>query len=237
MERIDQYQQETAKLSAAELMSWAWERFGDDIALASSLGMEDQVLTHMLAKETPAMPIFTLDTGRLFEETYRLLHESRTRYELTYTVYFPNSGEVERMVREGGVNLFYDSVENRKRCCGVRKLEPLRRALNGLSAWVCGLRQDQSDARRAIAPVSWDEANGLFKICPLYDWTIDDVHRFLTDNNVPYNSLHDRGFLSIGCAPCTRAVQPGSDARSGRWWWETDNHRECGLHGAFGREG
>lgn len=232
MERLEELTSEIAEYSSAQIMSWAWRTFGSAVELASSLGIEDQVLTHLLAANAPEMRIFTLDTGRLFEETYRLLHETRSEYGVEYTIYFPDTQTVEQMVSDRGVNLFYDSVENRKLCCAVRKVEPLRRALTSLSAWVCGLRRDQSVDRNTVEPVAWDEANGLFKICPLFDWTSDDVLSYATDNNVPYNPLHDAGFLSIGCAPCTRAVEPGGDARSGRWWWEEDDHRECGLHSA-----
>jgi phosphoadenosine phosphosulfate reductase len=230
MERLTELRRQTGRLSPPELLLWAMETFGDAVAFATSLGMEDQVITAMIAAAAPSISIFTLDTGRLFEETYRLMDETRDKYGVVCNVYFPDAEAVESMVAEQGINLFYRSVDDRKLCCGVRKVEPLRRALAGLDAWICGLRRDQSTSRSSVDPIVWDEANGLYKISPLYDWSASEVREYIEANDVPYNPLHDRGFLSIGCAPCTRAVKAGEDPRSGRWWWESDEHRECGLH-------
>ncbi len=214
-----------------DVLAWALEHFGvDRVALASSLGAEDQVLTEMLLKIDPRASIFTLDTGRLPGETLDCLKSTETEYGFRYKIYEPDSGAVQKMVAEKGLDLFYESVENRKLCCHVRKVEPLGRALKGLKAWICGLRRDQSVTRADLSLVEWDTANGLCKINPLIDWTEKQVWDYIGANNVPYNKLHDRGYPSIGCAPCMRAVKPGEDIRAGRWWWESADKKECGLH-------
>ena len=184
----------------------------------------------MVVKIDPATKIFTLDTGRLFYETYELMEKTCLRYGISISVYFPEAGRVERMVTEKGINLFYGSVENRKECCHVRKVEPLRRAFEGLDVWICGLRRSQSITRADGQLVEWDEDNGLIKLNPLIGWSEDEVWSYIRENHVPYNTLHDKGFPSIGCQPCTRAVMPGEDIRAGRWWWENQDTRECGLH-------
>lgn len=213
-----------------EVLRWAGSTFGR-LAVASSLGAEDQVLTDIALRVDPSIRIFTLDTGRLFPETYDLMQRTAAKYGFSFDVRFPDSADVEPMVREHGPNLFYEGVELRKRCCFVRKVKPLRRALAGLDAWICGLRRGQSVTRTDLAPVEWDEQNDLVKINPLVDWSEEEVWSYIRDHDVPYNELHDRGFPSIGCQPCTRAVAPGEDPRSGRWWWESPEHKECGLHG------
>jgi len=200
------------------------------IALASSLGPEDQVLTHMLMQINPDITIFTLDTGRLFPETYDLLARTNARYKTRITVYFPDREHVENMVNEKGINLFYDSIDNRKQCCHIRKVEPLNRAFAHLDAWICGLRSEQSVTRRNLKRVEWDADHQLIKINPLINWTENMVWDFIRNHNIPYNTLHDKGFPSIGCQPCTRAIEPGEDQRAGRWWWENPDTRECGLH-------
>lgn len=214
--------------SAPQLLEWAVATYGDRLALASSLGAEDVVLIDLLSRITPRPRVFTLDTGRLPQETYQLMEEIERRYQLHLEVYYPDTRKVEEMVRRHGINLFYQSVELRKLCCQVRKVEPLERALSGLSAWITGLRRQQS-AYRSTVPKVETEAGGRVKINPLADWSHDDVWSYIREHNVPYNKLHDLGYPSIGCAPCTRAVQPGEDLRAGRWWWES-SHRECGLH-------
>lgn len=219
---------------AADLLAWAAERHAGRIAFASSLGLEDQVITHLIATNRLPIPVFTLDTGRLFDETYELIARTESRYGIRINVFAPETAAVEHMVSLHGVNLFRDSVAARKRCCEVRKLAPLRRALEGLDAWVCGLRREQSVTREAVSAVEWDEANGLLKFNPLHDWTEDQVRDFVRLHDVPYNLLHDSGMPSIGCAPCTRAIEPGDDVRSGRWWWESAMSRECGLHARVG---
>ncbi|MCL4324755.1 MAG: phosphoadenylyl-sulfate reductase [Candidatus Thermoplasmatota archaeon] len=216
--------------TAEEIVLWAAEKFGTKVALSTSYGAEDMVLMDMVKKVAPSMRVFTLDTGRLPEETYRLMSLARTRYALPVAVYFPDTSRVQEMVNTHGVNLFYDSVDSRKLCCQVRKVEPLGRAMNGLGAWVTGLRREQSTARAAVRKVEFDEGRpGVMKICPLADWTEEMVWDYIKKWDVPYNELHDKNYPSIGCAPCTRAIQPGEDKRAGRWWWESSS-KECGLH-------
>lgn len=218
-------------LSASEIIKWAIDNFGvKKIVFASSLGLEDQIITHLILSITKEVTIFTLDTGRLFQETYLTMDKTEQYYNFRYKVYFPNYKKVEKMVNEKGINLFYDSVENRKLCCYVRKVEPLKRALKGYKCWICGLRREQAYTRKNLEVIEWDSVNSLYKLNPLYNWTIEDVWKFIKDNKVPYNKLHDEGFISIGCAPCTRAVKEGEDIRAGRWWWESPDHKECGLH-------
>lgn len=224
----------TAGLSAESLLSWVARRLDRRVAFASSLGAEDQVLTHLISRVAPSIPIFTIDTGRLPQETYDLLEETRTRYGLPVEVLFPNPADVEPMVFEWGPNLFHRSVEDRKLCCHVRKVKPLERRLAGLEAWITGLRREQAVTRSDLQAVQWDEAHQLIKLNPLVDWTEDQVWDYIRARNVPYSRLHDRGYPSIGCAPCTRAVAPGEDIRAGRWWWEQPQHKECGLHVADG---
>ncbi|MDJ0840279.1 MAG: phosphoadenylyl-sulfate reductase [Acidobacteriota bacterium] len=234
-EQIEQWQAELAGADAARVIQWAARTFDGRITLASSLGAEDQVLTHLVAEPGRRIPVFTLDTGRLFEETYQLLADTRRRYNLDIRVYWPESEDVETAVRTGGPNFFRESVENRKHCCFIRKVKPLRRALAPFDAWITGLRRDQSASRDEVKVVSWDAGNNMVKINPLWNWDETRVHQFIETNRIPYNPLHDKGFPSIGCAPCTRAVQPGDEPRSGRWWWESESHRECGIHIVGGR--
>ena len=223
--------------SAEDVLADAARRFPDSVAFASSLGLEDQVLTAMIAEAKLDIPIFTLDTGRLYPETYDLIARTKERCGVTIHVYFPAAGEVEEMVDAGGVNLFRDSIEARKRCCEIRKVRPLRRAQIELDAWICGLRSGQGATRQKVAVAEWDDAADLVKINPLAAWDEARVWDYVRAHDVPYNPLHDAGFPSIGCAPCTRAVAPGEDARSGRWWWESAEHRECGLHHRTGPQG
>lgn len=213
-----------------EILKTASTAFPGRVALASSMGLEDQVLTHLIAEHSVKMRIFTLDTGRLFTEAYDLIARTEARYGLRIDVFSPDASQVEEMVSTHGINLFRDSIAARKRCCEIRKLRPLARALSGLDAWVCGLRKDQSITREGVSAVERDETNGLLKFNPLHDWTEEQVREFVTARDIPYNPLHDAGMPSIGCAPCTRSVEPGEHPRSGRWWWESAEHRECGLH-------
>jgi phosphoadenosine phosphosulfate reductase len=217
-------------LGPQDVVRLALERFGSKVALSSSFGAEDMVLIDMLMRVDRRARIVTLDTGRLPQETYNVMDATRERYGAAIEVFFPQADQVQAMVAEHGLNLFYHSVEARKLCCGVRKMEPLKRALTGLDAWITGLRREQSVTRTAVHKVEWDDSNGLVKINPLVEWTLDDVWTYIRQHNVPYNALHDRGYPSIGCAPCTRAVQPGEDQRAGRWWWEHPESKECGLH-------
>ena len=217
-------------MSAQDVLRLAVDTFGRGVALSSSFGAEDMVLIDMLMKIDQKARIFTLDTGRLPQETYNVIDATRQKYGATIEVFFPQPDAVQNMVAEHGMNLFYHSVENRKLCCGVRKMEPLRRALSGLDAWITGLRREQSVTRTAVHKVEWDEGNSLVKVNPLVDWSHDEVWTYIREHNVPYNALHDRGYPSIGCAPCTRAIQPGEHERAGRWWWENPESKECGLH-------
>ncbi|MEW5977940.1 MAG: phosphoadenylyl-sulfate reductase [Acidobacteriota bacterium] len=223
------------QLSQREILLWAIQSFGDKVAFSSSLGVEDQVLTHVIAESAPSMRIFTLDTGRLFPETYNLIEQTENRYRFKFEVYCPDATEVEAMVREHGINLFYRSTDLRKLCCGVRKINPLRRALRGLEAWITGLRRAQSVTRQEADVLEWDAQNDLIKINPLWKYTDQEVWDFVRSHDIPYNPLHNQGFLSIGCSCCTRAVRPGEDVRAGRWWWESPEHRECGLHLSNGK--
>ena len=222
---------------AEEVVGFFLEAYKGRIALSSSLSIEDQTLTDIIVKKGGAR-IFTLDTGRLFPETYPLIKElvqelidkTNLTYGILLEVFFPDYREVQRMVREEGINLFYNSIESRHRCCQIRKLEPLARAFKGLDAWICGLRREQSVTRKDMQTVEWDEQHQLIKVNPLISWTEQQVWDYIRQNHVPYNKLHDKGYPSIGCEPCTRAVKPGEDVRAGRWWWESPDHRECGLH-------
>ena len=216
--------------SAEEVISYFDKNFPGRIALASSMGAEDQVLTHMIRNINKDIRIFTLDTGRLFPETYDLIQKTRKKYGMTIEVFFPEKEEVEKMVNSKGINLFYESIENRKLCCNIRKKEPIKRALKGLDAWICGLRKDQSLDRFLTKLVEWDEVNGLMKVNPLVKWSSKDVWSYIKENEIPYNLLHEKGFPSIGCQPCTRATKEGEDFRTGRWWWEEKEKKECGLH-------
>jgi phosphoadenosine phosphosulfate reductase len=216
--------------SAQEVVGYFLKAYQGRIALSSSLSIEDQTLTDIIVTQDKNTRIFTLDTGRLFPETYQLIEKTNMTYGIKIEVFFPDYHEVQRMVREEGINLFYNSVESRHRCCQIRKLEPLKRAFQGLDVWICGLRREQSITRQDMQVVEWDEMHQLIKVNPLISWTEQQVWEYIKKHSVPYNKLHDRGYPSIGCEPCTRAVQPGEDVRSGRWWWESPDHRECGLH-------
>lgn len=216
--------------SPQEVLEWALNEFHPNIALAWS-GAEDIAVADMMIKINPEARIFTLDTGRLNPETYDLIDRVRDKYGIDIEVMFPSSAEVEEMVHSKGMNLFYKSVENRKLCCSVRKVKPLKRILSSLDAWVTGLRRDQAVTRTALNKVEIDDAfGGIVKVNPIADWSHEDVWDYIRKNDVPYNKLHDNGYPSIGCAPCTRAVKAGEDIRAGRWWWESPDTKECGLH-------
>ena len=229
---IAQLNEELQQATAETILTTVYEHFGDKIAFASSLGYEDQVLSAMIASQCKELVIFTLDTGRIFPETYDLIEKTNARYGLNIQIFFPEANLVEEMVNEKGINLFYDSIENRKLCCHIRKTIPLKRALFGLDAWITGLRRSQSVTRHNMQVVEWDEGNQLIKVNPLINWSEEEVLAFVKQHNVPYNTLHDKGFRSIGCQPCTRAVLPNEDLRAGRWWWELPEQKECGLHKA-----
>ena len=220
------------RASAETVLGWALDKFSPQIALACSFQAEESVLIDMMHRLRGSdFRVFTLDTGRLNQETYDCMDAVRARYGIAIEVYFPDPLEVETMVRSKGVNLFYNSVEDRQLCCAVRKLAPLNRALSGLSAWTTGLRRSQAFSRGTVRKVEVDnEHGGIAKINPLADWSSDGVWRYIRECNVPFNWLHTQGYPSIGCAPCTRAVKPVEDPRAGRWWWEESENKECGLH-------
>lgn len=227
---VKQKSQELENKSAEDVIRWGIEEFSPKIALANSLGAEDMVIVDILAKIDPNVRIFTLDTGRVFQENYDLIEKIDDKYGIKVEVYFPNTEAVEKMVKEEGINLFYKSVEQRKLCCNVRKIEPLKRALSTVDAWICGLRREQSVTRAQVDKVENDSMNNNIKINPLVDWSENEVWAYIKENDVPYSALHDKNFPSIGCRPCTRAVEPGEDVRAGRWWWESPESKECGLH-------
>ncbi len=202
------------------------------LALATSFSIEDMLLTDVVRSHVPEIEIFTLDTGRLPAETYELMQHVRDHYGDVVKVYAPDAASLERFVTEQGPNAFYRSVELRKQCCRIRKLEPLARALAGKAAWITGLRREQSVTRQGIEAKEWDELHGIYKFNPLLDWSEQEVWAYIRRFDVPYNKLHDQGYPSIGCAPCTRAISVGEDIRAGRWWWENPETKECGLHAA-----
>ena len=217
--------------SPEELLRWSMDQYGDKAGLASSFGMEDMVLIDMIAKLNGPITIFTLDTGRLHEETYELMDRVRSKYGLEIKTYFPDRDKVENLVRGKGFFSFRESVDNRKECCYIRKVEPLNRALGELKAWITGLRRSQGITRTDIPKVLEDADHPpLIKINPLADWSEEQVMNYIIENNVPINILHKKNYPSIGCAPCTRPVEQGEDNRAGRWWWENPEHKECGLH-------
>jgi phosphoadenosine phosphosulfate reductase len=204
--------------------------FPGKIIFTTSLGIEDQVITHLIFKNNLSIKVATLDTGRLFPQTYDVLSNTIIRYGKKIDVYFPDYADIEKMVTEKGPLSFYKSVENRKECCRLRKVVPLNRALTGMECWISGIRADQSDNRHSLDILEYDHTRNIYKFYPIFDWSYDDVKSYVKQNNIPYNQLHDKGYVSIGCEPCTRAVKPGEDFRAGRWWWENDGPKECGLH-------
>lgn len=221
--------QQIESASLPEALSLVAGLFPGEVVFSTSLGQEDQVITAAIGIQEIPIQIFTIDTGRLYNETYELLDKTIARYKQPIRVYFPEAARVENFVASKGINSFYESVENRKECCHIRKVEPLNRALQGAKVWVTGLRAQQSANRHDMPIIEWDETRQLYKFNPLIRWSYEEMMDYIEQNNVPYNSLHDKGFISIGCSPCTRAIEPGEDARAGRWWWEA-SQKECGLH-------
>jgi phosphoadenosine phosphosulfate reductase len=204
--------------------------FPETTIFTTSFGIEDQVITHKIYSNNLNIKVATLDTGRLFHQTYDVFSNTNSRYRKKITVYIPDFQDVEKMVSEKGPFSFYDSKENRIECCRLRKVVPLNRALSGMECWISGIRASQSDDRNQMDWLEYDDQRKLFRFYPLFGWSFEDVEKFIKENNVPYNSLHDKGYVSIGCEPCTRPVKPGDDFRSGRWWWENDGPKECGCH-------
>jgi len=219
----------TASLSLDETLAFLANEYKDKVVFSTSFGQEDQVITALIAKNSLPITIFTLDTGRLFQETYDVFHKTVKKYKVAIQTYFPEASQVENLLNTKGPNSFYESVENRKECCFIRKVVPLTKALKGNSVWITGLRAEQSENRNDLHLFEYDEKFEIIKFNPLLKWTLEEVQKYIDDNNVPQNSLHRKGFVSIGCAPCTRAIAPGEDIRAGRWSWES-SHKECGLH-------
>lgn len=217
-------------LSPVEGLRTLADLFPGKVVFSTSLGYEDQVITDLILTNDIPIRIFTLDTGRMFSETYSVWKKTNDRYGTHIEAFFPERTAEETLMTQKGPFSMYDSVENRKECCFIRKVEPLNRALAGQDIWITGIRAEQSANRQAMPSLEWDEAHHLFKFHPLMDWTFEQVKRYISEHHVPYNPLHDRGFVSIGCQPCTRAIQPGEDFRAGRWWWEDNSKKECGLH-------
>ena len=228
----EQIQQLNVKLDTPqETLTWALDNLHPRIAMASSFGAEDVAVIDMIMKINPKARIFSLDTGRLNQETYDVMDEIHKKYNLNIEVMFPDHNEVEQMVRVNGMNLFYHSIGNRKLCCGIRKVHPLNRMLSTLDGWITGLRADQTEIRSNANKLEIDsQHNDIIKVNPIINWTWEQTWDYVKKNNVPYNKLHDKGFPSIGCEPCTRAIKSGEPLRAGRWWWESDPQKECGLH-------
>ena len=231
-DKIDQHIKYCQSLKAEEILHEAFKFFNKNVEVAVSFGAEDVVLIDMVSKLKIELGIFTIDTKRLNKETYDLIKEIKQKYNLKIEILYPNESSVKKMVDAKGVNLFYDSVENRKECCGVRKVAPLKKKLNSLGGWITGVRSDQNQNRSEFKKVELDEnwENNLIKYNPLVDWSYEQVFDYISKYKVPYNKLHDEGYPSIGCEPCTRAIKKGEDFRSGRWFWEKNGNTECGLH-------
>jgi len=230
MENINEINRLLANEKPETILKYFTDKYGNRAALSSSFSIEDQVITHMLVSVTKNVKIFTLDTGRLPYETYSLIDRTREHYNIEIDVYFPDYKLVEAMVKAKGVNLFYNSVEDRKLCCNVRKIEPLKRVLANKKVWITGLRREQSVTRENLNVIEYDENFKIIKVNPLIDWTEKQVWDFINKHNIPFNQLYKQNYRSIGCAPCTRAVQQGGSVRDGRWWWENPDTKECGLH-------
>ena len=221
--------EKTKDYSIEQTLSFLSEEFKSKVVFSTSFGQEDQVITDFIARNNVDVNIFTLDTGRLFQETYDVFHQTLKKYKKHIEVYFPEAIAVEKLLNQKGPNSFYESVENRKECCFIRKVAPLTKALKGNSVWITGLRAEQSENRNDLNLFEYDEKFEIIKFNPLLKWSLTEVQEYIDKNNVPQNALHKKGFISIGCAPCTRAILPDEDIRAGRWWWET-SHKECGLH-------
>jgi phosphoadenosine phosphosulfate reductase len=219
----------TKNFSIEETLVFLSNKYPEKVVFSTSFGQEDQVLTDIIGRNNLPITIFTLDTGRLFQETYDVFHRTIKKYKRQIEVYFPEATAVEKLLKEKGPNSFYESVENRKECCFIRKVAPLTKALKGNSIWITGLRAEQSENRNDLAAFEYDAHFNIIKFNPLLKWTLAEVQKYIDDNNVPQNALHKKGFVSIGCAPCTRAITADEDIRAGRWWWES-SHKECGLH-------
>ncbi|PIF02281.1 MAG: phosphoadenylyl-sulfate reductase [Draconibacterium sp.] len=231
MELVKQLNQNFKDISVVETLKNLENKFPGTIVFTTSFGYEDQVITDIIFKNNIDTEVVTLDTGRLFPETYKVYRSTLEKYKKPVKAYFPPADKVEKLLFEKGPFSFYESLEKRKECCYIRKVIPLQRALNGKKLWITGLRASQSENRSALSLFEWNSSNNIIKYNPLLNWSLEEVKGYVFQHNVPYNSLHDRGFVSIGCEPCTRAVKPGESFRAGRWWWEQNSGKECGLHG------
>jgi phosphoadenosine phosphosulfate reductase len=227
---FDQLSVALQELSAAEGLAYVAQHYATDSIFSTSFGMEDQAISHLIFSADLPINIFTLDTGRMFTETYSTWRQTLETYKKPIHAFYPEAAPLQEYVTKNGPNAFYESVEHRKSCCHIRKVEPLKRALKGKKIWITGLRAEQSANRQDMPKVEWDEENQIIKYHPILDWGWNQLKTFIRDNQVPYNVLHDKGFVSIGCAPCTRAIREGEDFRAGRWWWEDNSKKECGLH-------
>jgi len=227
---VEELNQEYSKSTIEETLKILSQRFASKIAFSSSFGHEDQVLSHLIFSNNFPIEVFTLDTGRIFPETYKVFNETIKKYDKKITTYYPDAALVEKMMTEKGPHSFYESVENRKECCNIRKVIPLKRALENVDLWITGLRAEQSDARHDLQFFQYDSVFNVIKYNPLLNWTLEETVDFIKENNIPYNQLFDQGFVSIGCQPCTRAIKAGESFRAGRWWWEDNSKKECGLH-------
>lgn len=232
MENLEQLEAALSGKNIVEQLTFLAAAYPNQVVFSTSFGLEDQVLTHFISENKLPISVFTLDTGRNFQETYATWNKTLIKYGQEIAVFYPNTEGVEKLVRAKGPNSFYDSVENRKECCYIRKVEPLGRALKGQKIWITGIRAEQSANRLDMKNIEWDDGHQLTKFHPLFDWTFEEIKAFTKKNGIPYNPLHDKGFVSIGCAPCTRAIAAGEDFRAGRWWWEDASKKECGLHAA-----
>ncbi len=227
---IKKLNQQFKESSLTEVLTFVFDAFKNNVVLASSLGLEDQLLTHYSMQVTKNARVFMIDTGRLNQETYNVMEKTRNKYKFNYEVYYPDTHSVETLLRKKGPNSFYESVKNRKECCAIRKTEPLNRLLASADAWITGVRNAQGVTRTDMALFEEDNAHNCIKINPLIKWSHNEVFAEIKRLKIPYNTLHDQGYPSIGCAPCTRAIKPGEDIRAGRWWWESPENKECGLH-------
>jgi phosphoadenosine phosphosulfate reductase len=223
-------QSQVAALPITEALQVLSQAFPGKVTFSTSFSYEDQIITDLIQKSAPDISSFTLDTGRMFQETYSVWNRTNERYGIHVKPYYPDTERIQDFVAANGPNPMYESLDLRKGCCFIRKVEPLKRALAGNAVWITGLRSEHSAARQSLAVIEWDEGNQIIKYNPLLHWTFEEVLEYINKHNVPYNSLHDKGFVSIGCAPCTRAIKPGEDFRAGRWWWEDESRKECGLH-------
>lgn len=233
MEKLETYRQQIQGKNASQILQWALNEFGRDrIALATAFGLESQVITHHLVKIDPNARIFTIDTGRLFQETYDVMQQTMDKYNIKYEVYAPDPVDLNELMALGGPNQFYKDVQSRKRCCEIRKVRPLKKVLSTVDVWITGLRHGQSETRRNVEVIEWDMNHEIYKLNPLAHWREGQVWDYIKINNVPYNQLQDYGYRSIGCACCTRAIASNEHIRVGRWWWESEGRKECGLHPA-----